>query len=60
VRGGPRAGKRKGAGTATVAQTGTAGTPATTQPDAAGAQIWREVIGADGVARRVRVVAPTL
>lgn len=60
VPGDPRAGKRKATVAAPEAQTGTAGTPATTQPDAAGAQIWREVIGADGVARRVRVVAPTL
>lgn len=58
--GDPRAGKRKAAVAAPEAQTGTAGTPATSPPDAGGASTWREIIGADGVTRRVRVVAPTL
>jgi hypothetical protein len=60
VPGDPRAGKRKTNVAAPEAQTGTAGTRATTPSDTGGAQTWREIIGTDGVARRVRVVAPTL
>ena len=57
--GDPRAVKRKGAAAAPAARAIDA-PPLATAPTQGDAPLYRDVIGADGVARRVRVVAPTL
>jgi len=59
--GDPRAKKPKGQSPASAAQDeALRGTSSTTEGAAAGGEVYREVVGPDGVKRRVRVVAPTL
>lgn len=57
--GDPRAGKRK-ATVATPAARAIDAPPLTAAPPPGDAPLYRDVIGADGVVRRIRVVAPTL